>query len=84
MEKWFKPKGDLQNPKKTRLGDWEKGRSATARRKAAIHAKNGNYLRAARSLQALANVTKDSGTKRAAQSDANYFYRMNKKKGGKK
>lgn len=67
--------------KKTRLGGWSKDRSAIARRKAAIHSKNGHYLKAARSLQALANVTKDKTTAKLAQSDAKYFYKMHKKTG---
>ena len=33
------------------------------------------YISAGRALQELANVTKDEGTRKAASSDAEYFFR---------
>ena len=81
MDKWYNPEGHLKGTKKSRVGEWHKNKSMEARRKAAINSKKGNYLSAARSLQALANVTKDSATKRAAQADAKYFYKKHKETG---
>jgi hypothetical protein len=57
---------------------WKKTDPPAVRRRKMLRAKGGNYLRAARALQALANVTKDGATKRAARSDALYFYRKYK------
>ena len=56
---------------------WRKSDPPATRRRKMLKAK-GSYLRAARALQALANVTKDPGTKRAAQADARYFYRKHR------
>jgi len=60
---------------------WEKGLPAAERRELVLDAFGGDYLTAARSKQALANVTKDKETKKAAQSDASYFFRMYRKHG---
>jgi len=69
-KKWFKPE--------TSSG-WSKGLSAGERRELVLESHDGNYLSAARSKQALANVTKDNETKRKAQQDADYFYMMYRK-----
>ena len=39
-----------------------------------LKAHNGNVLAAGRAVQALANITRDRATKRAAQADARYFF----------
>ena len=62
---------------------WKKSLSPKTRREKMLQAKRHNYLRAARALQALANVTKDPATKRAARSDAQYFYRLYRSKKGR-
>ena len=69
-EQWYAPK--------THTG-WRKEQSATYRRKLVLGAHKGVVLAAARSMQALANVTTDKQTKREAQADAKYFYAKLKK-----
>jgi len=70
------------NPKEGNLGGWSKDQTATTRRKEALQATtktmtlHKRYLKAARRLQALANVTQDKPTVKAAKADADYFYRM--------
>jgi hypothetical protein len=49
------------------------------RRTRALTAHKGNALSTARSLQALANLTRDTTTKRAARKDALYFYAKHKR-----
>ena len=68
--KWFKPK--------TRSG-WSKDLPPKKRRAIVLRAHHGDLLSAARSKQALANVTRDMATKRAAKADAAYFYRRYRK-----
>lgn len=64
------------------LGGWRKSLSASTRRDRALASRPSTWslqkrrLSAARALQALANVTKDAGTRRAASSDAKYFFRL--------
>ena len=71
--KWFEP---------GRSTGWSKDDSQAVRRRTILSSRRGNYLKAARALQALANVTKDNETARKAHSDALYFYGMHNK--GKK
>jgi len=70
--KWFESK--------THSG-WKKGMPVGERRELVLEAHGRDYLSAARSKQALANVTRDQATKRAAQADADYFFRMYRKHG---
>lgn len=70
VEKWFSPKKHT---------GWHKTMPATKRRQVALKAHKNNALSAARSLQALANVTKDRETKKLAQVDAEYFFNLNRK-----
>ena len=60
---------------------WRKTDNAEKRRRTALRNRGGDLLATARALQALSNVTKDSATKKAARSDALYFY---SRYGGKK
>ena len=72
---WFDPK--------THSG-WSKNMPAGERRKLVLEAHDYDYLAAARSKQALANVTADKATKKVALADAKYFYRIyNSEKKGK-
>lgn len=57
---------------------WHKNDPLKSRRSKVLRAHKGNYLSAARSMQALANVSQDPATARQAGLDARYFYRMNK------
>jgi hypothetical protein len=70
VKKWF-------HPSKTDTG-WDKDDPPTTRRRRALKA-HKTYLSTARSLQALANVTRDRKTSQVAQADANYFYKMHEK-----
>ena len=69
-ERWFEAGEPL---------GWRKSDSATTRRRIALRARGGDKLSTARALQALSNVTKDSATKKAARSDALYFYAKHRK-----
>ena len=71
-KRWFKPGVS---------SGWEKGMPAGERRELVLEAHGGDYLSAARSKQALSNVTKDRATKKAAQADADYFFRMYRRRG---
>jgi hypothetical protein len=71
VKKWFKPV-------KTHSG-WRKDMGIAKRRTRALTAHKGNALSTARSLQALANLTRDTTTKRAARKDALYFYAKHKR-----
>jgi len=53
---------------------WRKDLSQSYRRSNALRAHNGDLLATARALQALANVTTDGGTRRAAKADAKHFF----------
>lgn len=70
-EEWFEP-----GPK---LG-WSKDDSKDKRRRVALRHRKGNHLKTARALQALANVTQDSETKRKARADARYFFEKHREK----
>jgi len=68
--KWFHPKTK---------SDWSHTMPKDKRRKVVLKAFHGNLLSAARSKQALANVTQSIPTKKAAQSDADFFYKEYKR-----
>lgn len=79
-KKWFQPaveKGRTKN-----LNGWSKSQSASTRRRRALSSRPSNWslqkrrLSAARALQALANVSRDTATARKAKSDADYFFRL--------
>ena len=67
-------------PRRHKPTGWKKDLKPSTRRTRMLKAKRHNYLKAARALQALANVTKDPATRRAAKSDARYFYEKYRKK----
>jgi hypothetical protein len=68
VDKWF--------PTETRTHTgWKKELPMYERRKLSLKAHKGNLLSAARSLQALSNVTKDKETKKIAKKDADFFYK---------
>ena len=69
-ERWYAPKVH---------SGWEKGMPLTKRRGLVLRAHKGDVLASARAMQALANITTDTATRRAAQSDAKYFYARNAK-----
>ena len=78
-EKWYKPSSEDTG--------WKKTLPMNTRRKVMLKAHKGNALSAARSLQALANVTTDKETRRTAESDAKYLFRQHrqlKREKGKK
>jgi len=50
------------------------------RRALVLKAHRGNVLASARAMQALANVTIDKVTGKAAKADANYFYKLHRRK----
>ena len=58
--------------------NWSKDDTQAVRRRNALNSRHGSYLKAARALGALANVTQDADTKRKAKNDSLYFYRMQK------
>ena len=70
-EKWYH--------RKTTETGWEKDMPTEERRNLMLDAHGGDYLSAARALQALANVTRDRETKAKAASDAVFFYTEYKK-----
>ncbi len=53
---------------------WKKTDSKEIRRDRVLEAANGDLLKAARFMNALANVTKDRETKRLAREDAKYLF----------
>jgi len=59
---------------------WRKQDSQTKRRAIALRNRDGDYLKAARALQALANISQDKETARKAESDASYMFAQHKKK----
>ena len=75
---WFKKAVFAKKP--NTLGGWSKDKGTETRRRLALGSRPKNWtlkhrrLSTARALQALANVTKDRGTKQKAISDAKYFY----------
>jgi hypothetical protein len=66
-EQWYNPQT---------VTGWKKTESASLRRSKVIEAHGGDELAAARSMQALANVTTDQATRKAAKADARYFYHI--------
>ena len=74
---WFSPKSH---------SDWKKTQSATTRRRKLLASTDkrkslhDRYVAAARKIQALANVTKDSVTKQLSKRDALYFFKKAKNK----
>lgn len=68
-KRWYQPKVKL---------NWKKGMAERTRRSNALKAHKGDVLATARSLQALANVTVDTATKREASKDARHFFRLHK------
>ena len=78
VERWFEAGKKL---------GWQKTDSQSKRRTAALSSRRGNYLATARALLALANVTRDVQTAKAARSDAKYFFmkhRLSQKKKDKR
>ena len=69
-QRWFHPK--------VRSG-WSKSQPEAERRRLLLKAHHGNALAAARSKQALANVTQDRETRILAQADARYFFEWYRK-----
>jgi len=61
--------------------DWSKDDGQIKRRRAALASRRGNYLKAGRALQSLANVTTDRETARKAQADALYFFKKHQETG---
>ena len=80
MKNWYK-KAVNEKPPYT-LGGWSKNQSSITRRRNALNSRPKNWslnkrrLSAGRALQALANVTKDGQTKKVAQRDAHYFFKL--------
>lgn len=72
------PKGKRWYAPKVRSG-WSKDMPAAERRKLLLRAHKGNLLAAARSKQALANVTADEETRVLALADAKYFFKLYKR-----
>lgn len=68
--KWFKPR--------SKQTGWKKTLSARARRRKAIKT-HKSFLSAGRSLQALANVTKDKETRKKAKADAEFFFEQHRR-----
>jgi hypothetical protein len=69
--KWFEPGKRL---------NWSKTDTQAVRRRNALNSRHGSYLRTARALQALANITQDKDTKRKADADAAYFFSMHNRR----
>jgi len=57
---------------------WRKTMPQRDRIRVALRARSGNVLATARALNALANVTTDIETKRAARADASYLYKVHR------
>lgn len=77
-KKWFK--------KGTEALGWEASDTQSHRRKVALRSRGGDYLAAARALQALANVQakQNPGVAAKARQDAKFFFRMHKIKQGRR
>ena len=60
---------------------WKKDMPADKRRRILSKAYKGDYLKAARAKQALANVNPDPATRRAAKADAKYFFDLHARAG---
>jgi len=70
--KWYKTAES-----KSKHTGWKKSYAAKKRRALALKGHKSN-LSSGRALQALANVTQDEPTRKAAQADAKYFYKQHK------
>ena len=70
-KRWYDPKIS---------SGWKADMPAGKRRAIELKARKGDLLEAARAKQALANVTTSRKTKKAAQADADYFFREYRKK----
>jgi len=74
---WFSPKSH---------SGWSKSQSTTTRRRKLLESTDkrkslyNRLISAGRKIQALANVTKDTTTKKLAKQDAVYFFRKAKQK----
>jgi hypothetical protein len=71
QRQWFQ--GAIEGSKP--LG-WRKDMGQRQRIAVAVKNRRGDTLAAARALNALANVTTDTDTKRKARADASYLYKM--------
>jgi hypothetical protein len=60
---------------------WSKEDGQIKRRRAALASRRGNYLKTARALQSLANITQDKDTNRKANADAKYFFMKHERSG---
>lgn len=60
---------------------WSKDDGQIKRRRAALASRRGNYLKAARALQSLSNISQDRETVRKARADSAYFFMMHRKTG---
>jgi len=65
--RWFQPGKTL---------GWHKGDTQSQRRRTALTSRRGNYLKTAKALNSLANVTRDDETQRKARADAKYFFKL--------
>lgn len=67
-KKWIQdiPKGEPTG--------WRKADTQATRRRIVLKSRHGDLLAAARSMNLLANKTRDPDTKRKARGDARYFY----------
>ena len=69
-KRWYAPKVH---------SGWKKSQPAKVRRKLLLRAHKGNLLSAAKSKQALANVTQDEETREIALADARFFFEEHKR-----
>lgn len=76
QDRWYQEATEGSKP----LG-WRKSMSQRERIRVALKARRGNVLATARALNALANVTTDSETKRKARVDASYLYKIHRRQG---
>ena len=59
---------------------WRKDDPMAKRRNKSLRAHGGDALATGRALQALANVTTDKRTAQLAKADADYFFKLHKKR----
>lgn len=79
VKRMKKKKKDFFHPNRKETG-WHKWLPAEERRRKHLRAHGNNVLATARSLQYLSNLSQDEKTKKVADADANYFYRLHKKR----
>lgn len=72
-QRWFQAATEGSRP----LG-WRKDMGQRQRIALAVKNRRGDTLAAARALNALANVTTDTETKRKARADASYLYKVHR------